>query len=988
MSPTAHRIRPSPIAAAIWVSLLAPQAFAQTTTTTTSATPAEQEVVISGSRIKRDTFTSTAPLQILRNDDAALAGFTSTAEVLQGTAVTGGQGQINNAYGGFVVDGGPGANTLGLRGFGPTRSLVLLNGRRMAPSGTRGSVGAADLNTLPDAIVDRIELLKDGASSIYGSDAIAGVVNVITKRNITSVTAGLKLGVPSGGGEEARFSLVGGLVKDNAWVSGSYEYYERSALTLGDRDWTRCNTDYRRTSTDGVVGQWGSWDYVDPTTGKPKCYPITASGAGSNGVTVNTLGTPSAAGVAAAGATGTRFVRWRPNASVTTGLVGYEGVGGNINVRDVFEPRKLNESLISPTRNHNVFVQGGVDLKALGDAELYYEAMYNRRESSQVGFRQLSLDYNKGSPLIPAGLVFASNFLPSSDTSGGRPVGVRAFVGFGNDQSTQTIDFTRAVVGLRGSLLKTGWEYDAVLTHSQSRGDYTFQSFLTDRMIKSLHVVQSGSGFNCVDPSNGCVAAPALTPAVLGGQLPQDWVNYVFRPVTGITKYKESTATVSATGTIFQLPYGKLKGAVGVELRQAEIDDTPPPESQAGNLLNLTSAVPTRGKDKVVDVFAEVDVPLLANLPFVHELTANVSGRWSNYDSYGSGSTYKLGALWSPAKWVTLRATQGTSFRAPALYEQFLGATSGFSSSSNDPCNQWDAPGKIGSTRSNNCASEGLPAGYDVGNGNNQSIRVFNTGGATSGLKAETSDNLTVGLVFQPTLGTGFGDLSLAVDFFNIQVDNGVSRVSTSSILSRCYDSVGFREAGGFCRLVDPRNPANNALTVNNSFVNLATDVVRGLDYTLRYTNNIGPGKLRVNATVTEYRRQANKLFAEDGYDETNGTIGSPKLTGNLDVYYDYKGWRGYYGLDWVGKMDSYAYLGEDPATSIYLFKTPSHHTHTVSLRYAGDKWSVTGGVRNLTDKAPPSISSGAYGRVGNAPLYSGYDYVGRTFFLNASKTF
>ncbi len=981
----ARGMRPSPIVAAIWVSLLAPTAIAQTSTTT-SATPATQEIVISGSRIKRDTFTSTAPLQIIRNDDSALAGFTSTAEVLQGTAITGGQGQINNAYGGFVTDGGPGANTLGLRGFGPTRSLVLLNGRRLAPSGTRGSVGAADLNTLPDAIVDRIEVLKDGASSIYGSDAIAGVVNIITKRNITGLTANLKLGVPSGGGEEGRFSLVGGFVSDNAYVSGSYEYYERRELTLGDRDWARCNTDYRRTSTDGVVGTWGSWDYVDPNTGKPKCYPIT--GTGSNGVTVNTLGTPSTPGVAAVGATGTRFARWRPNASVTTGLVGYEGVGGNINVRDVFEPRMLNESMISPTRNHNLFVQGGVDLKSLGDAELYFEAMYNRRDSSQVGYRQLSLDYVKGSPLIPAGLVFPGNFLPSSDTSGGKPVGVRAFIGFGNDESSQTVDFTRAVVGLRGSILKTGWEYDAVLTHSQTRGDYTFQSFLTDRMTKSLNVVQNGTGFSCADPSNGCLAAPALTPAVIGGQLPQDWSNYVFRPVTGITKYKESTATVSATGTIMQLPYGKLKGAVGVELRQAEIDDTPPPESQAGNLYNLTSAVPTRGKDKVMDVFAELDIPLLANLPFAHELTANVSGRWSDYDSYGTGSTYKLGALWSPAKWVTLRATQGTSFRAPALYEQFLGATSGFLASSGDPCNQWDSPSKIGSTRSNNCASEGLPAGYDVGAGNNQSIRVFNTGGATSGLKAETSDNLTVGLVFQPTLGTGFGDLSLAVDYFNIQVNNGVSRVSTGAILARCYDDLGFRAAGGFCRLVDPRNPANNSLTVNNSFVNLATDVVRGLDYTLRYTNNVGPGRLRVNGTVTEYRRQANKLFAEDAFDETNGTIGSPKLTGNLDIYYDYKGWRGYYGLDWVGKMDAYAYWEEDPATSIYLIKTPNHFTHTVSVGYRGDKWSVTAGVRNLTDKVPASISSGIYDRVGNAPLYSGYDYVGRSFFLNASKTF
>jgi outer membrane receptor protein involved in Fe transport len=221
MSRIERRTRPTQVCVAVWAAFASSAAFAQTPAPAAApaAAPKVEEIVISGSRIKRDTFTSTAPLLILRNEDAALAGFTSTAEVLQGTAVTGGQGQINNAYGGFVTDGGPGANTIGLRGFGPTRSLVLLNGRRLAPSGTRGSVGAADLNTLPDAIVDRIEVLKDGASSIYGSDAIAGVVNIITKRNTTGITAGAKLSVPDGGGEESRFSLVGGFVSDNAYVS-------------------------------------------------------------------------------------------------------------------------------------------------------------------------------------------------------------------------------------------------------------------------------------------------------------------------------------------------------------------------------------------------------------------------------------------------------------------------------------------------------------------------------------------------------------------------------------------------------------------------------------------------------------------------------------------------------------------------------------------------------------------------------------------------
>lgn len=984
--------RPTAICVAVWAALASPAVLAQTTPAPTPAEPVVvqkvEEIVISGSRIKRDTFTSPAPLLILRNEDAALAGFTSTAEVLQGTAVTGGQGQINNAYGGFVTDGGPGANTLGLRGFGPSRSLVLMNGRRLAPSGTRGSVGAADLNTLPDAIVDRIEVLKDGASSIYGSDAIAGVVNIITKRNITGVTGSVKLSVPSGGGEEARVSLVGGFVTDGGYLSGSYEYYKREQLTLGDRDWTKCNTDYRRTSVNGVVGEFGSADYIDPKTGQPKCYPIT--GTGSNGVTINTLGTTTVAGVAAPGAVGTSFNRWRPNAGVTTGLVGYEGVGNaatNLNVRDTFDPRTLNRSLISPTENHNVYVQGGLDLKVLGDAEIYYEAMYNRRESAQTGYRQLALDYNRGSPLIPASLAF-SNFLAPQPTSSGFRVGVRAFIGFGNDQSSQEVDFGRAVLGIRGSIPKVGWDYDVVTTYSQSKGAYSFQSFLTDRLAQSLNVVASGAGFACVDPSNGCVAAPALTPAVIGGQLPQAWADYMFRPVTGVSKYRESTVTASTTGKLLDLPYGKLKGAFGVEIRQYSINDTPSNDAQIGNLFNLTSSTPTRGKDKVMDTFAELDIPLLANLPAAHELTLNVSGRWSDYDSYGRGSTYKAGVLWSPVKWLSLRGTQGTSYRAPALYEQFLGATSGFLSGQNDPCNGWDNPTNTNLVRVNNCRNEGLPAGYNVGAGNNSSVTVLNAGGAAAGLKAETAENTTVGVVFQPSLGTGFGDLSIAADYFNIKIENGVARAGAVNILGLCYDDAQFRAGGGFCRLVNARNSGTNALTVNDSFVNLSTDVTRGMDYTLRYTNTVGPGKLRVNITLTEYRLQGSQLFKDDPLEDSNGVIGSPKRTGNLDFYYDYKGWRAYYGMDWVGKMSSYFFIPADSATDSRKLDTPAYATHTVSLGYRGDKWAMTVGVRNLADKEPPKISSGYHNKIGEAPLYSGYDYIGRTLFVNASKSF
>ncbi|PTA72412.1 MULTISPECIES: TonB-dependent receptor [unclassified Stenotrophomonas] len=970
------------LASAVLLAAAAP-AVAQNTTSTTTQTAEEtaksratnlDTVTVTGSRIGRDVFNSVSPVQVITREETTLAGFQSTAGVLQSTAITAGSAQINNAYGGYVTNGGPGANTVGLRGLGPTRTLILMNGRRVAPAGSRGSVGAADLNVLPNAMVDRVEVLKDGASSIYGSDAVAGVINIITRNKVDGVTVEARhTATEGGGGEERRYSVVFGSTGERGHFSGSYEYYNRDELTLGDRDWSSCNTDYRKRA--GGQGAWGDGDYIDPLTGKPKCYPIT--GTGSNGVTINTIGTNVLAGVPAQGATGTTFDRWRPNSSVTSGLVGFEGVGRgsalNNNIRDTFDPRTLNRSMISGAKTHTLFLQGGLDVNALGNAEAYFELLGSRRESEQTGYRQLSLDYLRGSPLIPSNLQ-ASNF--------GGGVGVRAFIGYGNDKSSQTVDFFKGTAGLRGELSST-WNYDFYLSHARSDADYTQQSFLTDRLRQSLNVVSDGAGgFRCVDPSNGCVAAPALTSAVVAGKLPQAWKDYVFVPVTGNTLYTETTANFSVDGPLFTLPHGDVRAAFGAEWRRAKIDDTPSIHSINNNLYNLTSSTPTRGTDSVREVFGEIEVPVLSGVTAAEELTFNASARWTDYRSYGSDETYKLGGLWTPVKWLSVRASYGTSYRAPALFEQFLGATSGFLSNQIDPCNNWGAD--PGTPLAANCASEGLsPDHYAT-----QSVAVINGGGAAAGLKAETSKNFTAGIVLQPELPGWFGDISFAADYFNIEVENGVSRAGGANILDLCYNNPSFRAGGGFCRLVDPRNPVNKALTVYDSYVNLAVDKVRGYDFTLRYTRDVGPGTLRANVQVTHFTEQSNKLFADDALQDYNGMLNTPAYTGTLDLVYSWNKWRARYGLEWVDSMDSYDYYNLDPATSVYKFAVPSYFTHSLSAEYTGDKWSVTAGVRNLRNEEPPMISSGAYNRVGNAPLYSGYDYVGRTYFVNVSKSF
>jgi outer membrane receptor protein involved in Fe transport len=972
------------------------------------------EVVVVGSRIRRDTFNSPSPVQIITRDESTLAGFSTTTEALQSSTVTSGSGQINNAFGGFVTDGGPGANTIGLRGLGAGRTLVLINGRRVAPAGTRGAVGTADLNVQPSAIIDRTEILRDGASSVYGSDAIAGVLNIITRSDIDGIELEAQVNVPTEGeGEQYRFSVVGGIVRDRLKASGSLDYYERKGIAVGDRDFaSACPTDRRVNPVTGQV-----LDYIDPATGRPKCFTLDAGG-----VTVNTIGTQAVTNanrttlgllgnvIGAPGSTGnnTTFNRFRPNSAVTTGVVGFEGVGGgtnNLNVRDTFYPAILNESLISPVKTYVGFGQASYELGVLGDAEVFGELLYARRESEQVGSRQLALDYRLGSPLIPSNLAF-SNFAADQGTSGGQRVGVRAFIGFGNDLNTQEVDFYKLTAGVRGDFFLPEWRYEATVSSSKSEATYTSQSFLTSRLINATDAIVAPAGtdpalvrngftcrINTTNPAERCIVAPPLTAAVVGGQLPQDFRDYIFVPVTGNTEYREDVFTAIIDGPIFELPAGEIQGVLGVEYRTAEIQDQPDPNSVAGNLLNLTSSLPTAGDDNVSEVFAEIDVPILADQPLARELTLNGSVRYTDYESYGSDTTYKVGALYSPLEGFSVRATFGTSFRAPALFEQFQGATSGFQPQAFDPCNNFGAAG-VNANRVKNCQADLGPDPLTGGTRTDftatQGVTILSQGGAAAGLEAETSENLTIGIIAQPRLPDGAGELAIAIDYFDIVIENGVNQPGAANVRDRCYNDPAFKQGEPLCKLVS-RNPTTTQLTIQNAYTNISTELSEGIDYTVRYTNEVGPGELRLTLELTNFLEQASATFPDSPIESFNDTINAPKWVGEFSSRYVWNDFTFRYGFTWIQGTDSYDYLGEPRETSTYDLAVDDYYRHNASIRYdREDDFSVTLGIRNMFDNGPPTISQvpGFYNTVGNVPLYSAYDYVGREVFLNVSKVF
>ncbi|WP_269516119.1 TonB-dependent receptor domain-containing protein [Brevundimonas subvibrioides] len=1004
------------------LSIAAPT-FAQSTTSSTSSSQSStsqddeekdsasvEDVVVVGSRIRRDVYNSPSPVQVITRQEATLAGLASTAEILQSNAVTGGTQQINNLFSGFVTNGGPGVNTIGLRGLGPSRTLVLLNGRRVAPAGSRGSVGSADLNVLPSALIDRIEVLRDGASSIYGSDAVAGVINIVTRDNLEGITVEAQYNATTdanGGGDQSRFSLSGGLQADNLSIIGSVERYTQEALYVGDRDFARC-------PTQGFLNTNPSFqNYIDPLTGQPKCFTLD-----NGGVTINTLGLSSRSGIGAAGsltpnALGT-FNRFRPNVAVSTGVVGFEGVGGasspNTSVRDTGQgdPRLLQETLFSPATTTTAFLAATLDV---GNAEVYSETLVNRRESSQKQFRQLTLDYAVGSLLIPANLSTGGAFSVDQGLNGGRNVQARAFIGFGIYDANQEVDFFKQVVGVRGDLPFRDWEYDVYGSFTKSHSEYTYDQFLTNQLIRSLDVVAAPVGtaanltragvgptgavtvtcaINVTTPGTNCIPAPFLTSDTIGGRLPADWLAQVLRPVTGITEYEENVISAGIDGTLLTLPAGPVAFFLGAEYRTQNIDDTPGFDSQNANTYNFSTAAITRGKDNVTEVFGELEVPLLANTFLAKDLTLSASARYTDYDSYGDDTTYKVGLNYAPNDWVLFRGTYGTSYRAPALFEQFLGATAGFIGSTNDVCNNYDAT-NVNPNRAANCASQGLPAGFTA----TSSVRVLQAGGAAAGLGAETSTNFTGGAVFTPQLAEQYGNLSFAVDYYKIEIENSVAQVGTAYILSQCYNSstADFAARVGYCALVS-RDSATRALTVTNGYVNIATNYVEGLDYNVRYTkDDVFGGRIVSNLAVTQFIDRYTQLFSTDTIYSVIGTTGDPEYTAQFDISYSWDKFRVRYGVEWVAATtDEDDYFARNGASLENDFgidtSLEDYFNHNASVQWANDDVSVVIGVQNLFNEDPPSGSGYWFAGIGNSPLYSGYDFKGRTAFVNVSKAF
>lgn len=988
------------------------------------------EIIVTGSRIAKSEFTSADPIQVIDPETAKRQGQVQLADVLQSTPATQGSIQINSAISNrFVANGGNDVQTVSLRGLGAERTLVLINGRRAGPAGIRGSVAPFDLNVLPLSVVRQVEILKTGASSIYGSDAVAGVVNILTRDDLDGFEAGgLSSITEHGGGESYGADASFGKTFDRGHFFATVDIFRQQNLTRRDRGFLFCSEEYLKREADGSRA-----DIVDFRTGRPACSSTQAnmivfsdfSGVDENGFPTFGPGLIAPNGQAVfAGQYGAEFagVGIPINAYNPIGVFGpdnFFGVnfdGPSTGALNQFEPAEQGSDVFSSVRRVSAFVEGAYNVT--DGITAYGEFLFSNRKSHNNGVQRIELQQFTGASMLPFFLCDPTQYNcdpgdmgdPLNGEFGGnlilRP---RVLV---KSQAQADVDYYRGVLGLRGEI-GAAWKWDVHGQHSRSDARYTQDVIYQDAIASQSLRTRSCAGTVTAIRGVECIDIDFTDPRVLRGDFTAQERAFLTGRETGRTLFKQSSAEALLTGKLLTLPAGPVGVAFGANIRRDEIDDTPGEATLAGNVANFTTSGITAGRTVSKELFGEVELPLLAGVPMIERLTLSAAARYTHVEATVRGgaqdsfsdTTWKVGADWAVTDWLRFRGTWGTSFRAPALFELFLQDQTGFLGQQDiDPCIQTAArlaAGAISQRIFDNCAADGIAPDYAGGIG----PATIVSGGGLGRLEPETSTAKTVSVILTPDLsGALWGGLKtrLAVDYFDIKVRDEIALLGAANILTGCYDSENFASEA-FCGLFarTAAGPdAQSVASVTDRYVNISRQQGRGVDVSLAVDQDLGNlGSLTLRAQMTWQVEDKVELFPGTEIDD-NGKIGNPKWVGDFNLGWTKDKWTLFYGLDVTGAASNEEDLlraqGGDPCrTSSFRpggrfcpdVSVPATFYHSLSLsRDVADRFRITLGVANLFDTPPPRVSTVVTATppvIGQAPAFgTQYDYLGRRFFL------
>lgn len=879
-----------------------------------------EEIIVTGSRIAVDPLSQTQPITTLGGDEIARTGLSSTADVLQQLPISGGGlNTRNNSSGNFgnPADGGgvgAGAAEINLRYLGSPRTLVLVDGLRWVnASSASGVPGAVDLNSIPEAMIDRIEVLQQGASPIYGSDAIAGVVNIITRRAQDGLHASAQYGgyFDEGDGETTNINLSWGRNFGSTDIVVGGGYVNQEPVMASDRD----------------ISQF-------PTPGTTACDNTCSSGTPNGrfillGQDLTLINSLPAGQIPAPG----DFRAWAGNSD-----------------RFNFQPFNY---VLTPSERFSAFAQ--VTHEFSEALNLRVRASYvNRQSANQAAPLPLFVGPDAGNGnLLDTVVIDASNpYNPFGQTLG---AGSLTFIGrrlveAGPRHYEQDVDTTNLTASLFGDIgfLGRDWRYDVNVVHSVNSAEQSFTG-----NVNAQRVVQA------LGPLAGCTGA-CVPLNIFGGAgtITQDMLNFI-----GFTQHDESEQqlddySANITGNLFELPAGPLGMAAGLEYRRTQGFFNPDPIVAAGFSSDIP-AQPTAGKIDVTEAYIELRAPILAGQPFFEELTATLAARAFDYSTSGSDSTLQAGLNWRPTQDVLVRFNWGEGFRAPSIGELF-GTASRFDQELEDPCS--DMLGLNGgpvasATVQQNCITSGVPADGSYTQLNAQ-LPVITSGNEE--LQPETSESWNVGVVWQPSYfeSTSWSDsVSFEVNYSDITLDGAIKALDAQVVLDRCAQTLDQLA----CDTIT-RTGTGTVSGIANPLINIGGIEARAVDFTIAYRSpDTAIGTFGIRSS-TNFLLEYNELvpastgiiaIPREGTERGNPDQAYPEIKSSLALDWDYLEFGASLIARYISEVDEPANIGNTLGAVTYLDAqarwTPS---------YLDDRVVISLGVNNLTDEDPPGCFS------------------------------
>lgn len=853
------------IAAAVALALAPGAVTAQESET---ADEAIEEIVVTGSRLLRRDFTAPSPITSV-DRDAILDSGQPTLEATLNTLP-----QVQPSFGRASNNPGDGTARIDLRGIGASRTLVVMNGRRIAPAGMGSAV---DINTLPSILIQRIEVITGGATTVYGADAIAGVVNFITRDDFEGF--GLETSyytTEQGDSDTVDVNLAWGHNFDNGNITVFGGYLDREASFQADRDF----------SAQTISDNWFT-SMLEPggsstTPSGVISFPRIDFGNGPTRTTWDASGNPR------------EFV----------------------DPDDRYDYAPINYLQI-PLERYFAGVLLNFDLS--DSAELYSELTYSHNNAVQniapTGTFGAGVSINTDNPVLtPANQQFlADNAIPQGPNLVAFGLS-RRLVELGPRISDNERDYTRLLAGLRGRLTET-WNYDFWVSYTKADEQELQRNDASFSRVQQGLLVDPVTGA-CVDPSNGCVPLNLFGE----GNLSQDGVDFIgVAPYLVASNRDQTLISGFIRGEPFSLPAGPVSTAIGVEWRKDSGDLTADEALFSGDTLGFRASSNIVGDETVAEVYGEALLPLLNDVTLARYLGVEVGGRLSDYENAGKLETWKLGVDWELFSGLRFRSMFQRSARAPNLGEAFQipyeeDSAVVFRDSREDPCSASADP--VGSGLADVCVAQGIP---------NSEIGIYEatinfpvefTYGGNPKLEPEIAETFTAGVVLST-----FDSWMLAVDYYEIEVEDTIGEPDPMFV---CWDPANTERAT--CDSIQRNSTSYDINAINATNENLGNLSTRGIDTQFDYNTELsgwltlGSNYANLDVSVVWTHVIENSIQGDPAstvyecvgkFGVACGFFGNDTVFPNdrvsASVAWSSETWRGQLGWRWIGGTENSA---------------------------------------------------------------------------------